>query len=68
MSDIDSVTKALRHHATKSGCIGKKCPYYTGGCTAAMASEALAVINAQRETLDEIDRYVRELDQAVNSK
>ena len=30
--------------------------------------DALALIEAQRRTLDEIDRYVRELDRAVNSK
>ena len=30
--------------------------------------DALALIEAQQKTLDEIDRYVRELDKAVNSK
>ena len=30
--------------------------------------DALALIEAQRKTLDDIDRYVRELDEAVNGK
>lgn len=30
--------------------------------------DALALIEAQRRTLDDIDKYVRELDEAVNSK
>lgn len=46
------------------------CPYYPAGYTGCtcklLMRDALALIEAQRKTLDEIDQYVRELDKAVN--
>lgn len=66
---IDRLTEALNHHHVRgSRCMGRKCPYYTTGCLSTLAGDALAVINAQRETLEAIDRYVRELDEAVNGR
>lgn len=35
-------------------------------CMTLLLKDALALIEAQRRTLDEIDKYVRELDKAVN--
>ena len=49
------------------------CPYADidmGTCESRkpLMNDALALIEAQQKTLDEIDRYVRELDEAVNGK
>lgn len=66
LPDVAKVTDGLRHHIDRT-CKG--CPYSgrPEGCLIeGLLPDALALIEAQAGTLDEIDRYVRELDQAVS--
>lgn len=62
--DVEKVIKELRLIRMWADCRAK----VKGDCrgVAGILDNALALIEAQRKTLDEIDRYVRELDRAVN--
>ena len=62
--DVDEVISNLRVIRTWASCgaiTRGDCPSVTK-----ILDDALALIEAQRKTLDEIDKYVRELDRAVN--
>lgn len=62
--DVSRVIDNLRVIRTWASCgaiTQGDCPSVTK-----ILDDALALIEAQRRTLDEIDRYVRELDEAVN--
>ena len=64
--DVDRIIDNMRVIRTWASCgaiTQGDCPSVTK-----ILDEALALIEAQRKTLDEIDRYVRELAQAVNGK
>ena len=62
--DVEKVISNLRVIRTWASCgaiTQGDCPSVTK-----ILDNALELIEAQRRTLDEIDRYVRELDEAVN--
>ena len=59
LSDLGDVDSGKRYKPRV-----KKCD--DGAKTISILDNALALIEAQRKTLDEIDKYVRELDKAVN--
>ena len=66
MPDVKRVIDNLRIIRTWASCgaiTQGDCPSVTK-----ILDNALALIEAQSRTLDEIDKYVRELDKAVNSK
>ena len=62
--DVAKVIRGLEHCDKCPTCAG--CSYDHEFEVCQMFKEALALITAQRKTLDEIDQYVRELDKAVN--
>jgi hypothetical protein len=69
--DLDRVINKLRVIRTWASCrvlTQGDCSRVTETLDEALKvfDDALALITAQRRTLDEIDRYVRELDKAVN--
>ena len=68
LPDVDKVIRGLEQCADiDSECA--KCPYKdldASVCDVKLYTDAIDLIKAQRRTLDEIDKYVRELDKAVN--
>ena len=66
LPDVAKVIRGLEHCDKYPTCAG--CLYDQEFEVCQMFNDALALIEAQRKTLDDIDRYVRELDEAVNSK
>lgn len=66
--DVGKVIRGLKECA-KIEYACTKCPYKEvdpNVCSVKLLTDAVKVIEAQRRTLDEIDKYVRELDRAVN--
>ena len=64
MPDVDKTISHLKVLHTWAAC--DMVTLFDAPDIAQCTMDAITVIEAQRETLDKIDQYVRELDRAVN--